>query len=389
MEPLSSLLPCAMLNVVDLSEFKVPTEILPIEKLLSLANSDIYSQVPSSVQIDHMAFIRALTMPTLLDIATLKERLHQYISTLGNEDSHLDPALTIQSINYTSGKSDIRLPLWILDYWIDAHKVLVHKRMWQTAISWLKTKKNHGAITALTEVPWTYNVVKAVSASEGMADLAGLCSTKWLSGSQMDTMLLVLDNKLQDVGVVAGFNPTHVIPILTAIYRHSRDSYTTSAAPAFLREILNRLASTDHDGNFLSTAVAVHIGEHGSLLPNNENISNHWSALIIDTTHRTIRYGDSMGHGPPTELYDVLSWWLQHAFIDPFTIQGLLISSQTDGYSCSVLTVNALEHFFQPSTTDLLSDNEACVMARIHALTSTIKFMKKMVCSVILLSVEI
>lgn len=96
-----------------------------------------------------------------------------------------------------------------------------------------------------------------------------------------------------------------------------------------------------------------------------------------------------MGHGPPTELYDVLSWWLQHAFIDPFTIQGLLISSQTDGYSCSVLTVNALEHFFQPSTTDLLSDNEACVMARIHALTSTIKFMKKMVCSIILLSVEI
>lgn len=218
MEPLTSLLPCPMLNVVDLSEFNVPIEIQSTEKMLSLSDSDIYSQVRSSVQTDHLAFIRALAMPTLYNITMLKERLRQYLLALAPKDGDLDPTLAVQSINYTSGKADIRLLLWILDYWTEAHKVLVHKDMWKTAIRWLKTKKNHGAITALTEVPWTYNVVKAVGASEGMADLADLCSTKWLSGTQIDTMIQVLDNKLQDAGVVAGFNPTHIIPILTGIY---------------------------------------------------------------------------------------------------------------------------------------------------------------------------
>ena len=117
MEPLTSLLPCPMLNVVDLSELNVPIEIQSTEKMLSLSDSDIYSQVRSSVQTDHLAFIRALAMPTLYNITMLKERLRQYLLALAPKDGDLDPTLAVQSINYTSGKADIRLLLWILDYW--------------------------------------------------------------------------------------------------------------------------------------------------------------------------------------------------------------------------------------------------------------------------------
>ena len=82
MEPLTSLLPCPMLNVVDLSELNVPIEIQSTEKMLSLSDSDIYSQVRSSIQTDHLAFIRALAMPTLYNITMLKERLRQYLLAL-------------------------------------------------------------------------------------------------------------------------------------------------------------------------------------------------------------------------------------------------------------------------------------------------------------------
>jgi hypothetical protein len=128
------------------------------------------------------------------------------------------------------------------------------------------------------------------------------------------------------------------------------------------------------------TAVAVCLLQNGVILPEGQQTpSNHWCALIIDATKHTLHYGDPMGSPPPAELIGVMGWWLGLSFTEEFTMQALPITRQTDGFSCSILTINALAHYVIPSTL-LLLNGPLCLLARTDMLLKVIDLLKRRVC---------
>jgi hypothetical protein len=165
---------------------------------------------------------------------------------------------------------------------------------------------------------------------------------------------------------------------LLATYRFgSCEQYPTEPSTLFLRKIADSLKS----GNVsvACTAVAMRLAQNGAiLLEGQQSPSNHWCALLIDAKRRVLHYGDPMGSPPPPELFDVMNWWLGFSFTEEFSFQALPITRQTDSFSCSILTINALAHYFFPSI-PLLLNGPNLLSARIDMLIKTIDLLKKRV----------
>ncbi|PPQ79004.1 hypothetical protein CVT26_003963 [Gymnopilus dilepis] len=78
-------------------------------------------------------------------------------------------------------------------------------------------------------------------------------------------------------------------------------------------------------------------------------------------------YRDLLGYPSPTEFVVILNWWLVLSFNEPFSMQRLPITQQPDTISCSILSVNALTHYFMPLV-PLLGNGAPCLQARIDVL---------------------
>ena len=278
----------------------------------------------------------------------------------------------------TTTSPSIRLPLWVLDYWSKAHTIPKQKDRWRPAISWLKQKKNHDAINALRQVPWNYQTPdKELKNALDISDLALFCSERWLGTAQMDAMSAVLSDQLASRQIQASVQPNNFFQKLLATYRFSRDMYSTDKSNNFIQELADNLKSGMVP--VACTAVAVHLTQNGVILPEGlETPSNHWCAFIIDINQHTLHYGDPMGDPPPAELVDVMTWWLGLSFSDIFTFQDLPITRQADSFSCSILAINALSHYFIPSM-PLLSNFIACISARGDMLIRVIDLLQKRV----------
>ncbi|KAG1866765.1 hypothetical protein F4604DRAFT_1501271, partial [Suillus subluteus] len=81
---------------------------------------------------------------------------------------------------------------------------------------------------------------------------------------------------------------------------------------------------------------------------------NHWVATVIDFASSQILYGDSLGSCPDKAFINVLQWWSNHHTGHHFTVGSLEIVHQVDSFSCGLLSVNALAHFFLPSEYPLM-----------------------------------
>ena len=76
---------------------------------------------------------------------------------------------------------------------------------------------------------------------------------------------------------------------------------------------------------------------------------NHWIALILDFNEAKILYGDSLGGQISAELRDILGWWTYLHSGKNFSYAQLPTTQQEDGYSCGLLTWNALAAFLLKS----------------------------------------
>ena len=240
---------------------------------------------------------------------------------------------------------------------MEANIVLEQKQKWSPAIDWLKRRKEHEAIKLLTELPWKYQMPRSMG--DHLSDLAVLCSEKWLRVAQVDTMLNTLNDHLDSKGIPGTVKDVNFLQKIINIYRHSPDTYSNNTTAAYIRNFSEKLKT----GEILvvSMVIAVHYKGNKTELPvGTDLISNHWCSLIIDTSQRTIHYGDSLGPAPPPELLDVLNWWLEPSFPTPFSVVDLPITQQSDGISCAIFTVNALSHYFSPLQSPLLS-NTLCL----------------------------
>ena len=178
----------------------------------------------------------------------------------------------------------------------------------------VEKKKKIEAIELLSsQVPWTYRLPRAMG--DHISDLALLCSERWLGIEHIDLMLEVLKDQLEldSNGTRASIQGVQFMWKLIETYRYSRNTYAEAQSCKFLRECAANLKTAKV--SVIGTVIAVMIGRDDVLLPRGEEIrANHWCAVAINTDQLTIQYGDPMGKLPPSELLDVIHWWLDLSF---------------------------------------------------------------------------
>jgi hypothetical protein len=367
------LLPRDDLNVVDLLDFAIPIG-KHAPELLDLDDNTLFSKIGSLITCEkHISFLHSLSIPTAADIEILLERLE---NAAENADDQEKPKSLVYPLP-TATSPNIRLPLWVLEYWRKVHVVLLQKDFWSPAVTWLKLKKNHEVVNALRQVPWNYRTTdKELNNALDISDLALFCSEQWLRSAQMDTMSAVLNNQLESHQIQASVQPNNFFQKLLTSYRFAKDTYSTDKSNNFIRELAKDMKSGTVP--ITCTAIAVRLTGFGVILPEGqETPSNHWCALIINITQHTLHYGDPMGSPPPAELVSVMAWWLGLSFAESFKLETLPITRQADSFSCSILTINALSHYFFPSSS--LLENKMCLSARTDVLILAINLLKKRV----------
>jgi hypothetical protein len=377
------LLPQDDLNVVELVNFSLLStgKSSPGPTLLALPDSELFSKIASLITgEEHVAFLHTLSIPTVTELGMLEERLEKVSDSENEVDDKEKPKSLVYPL-VTHSSSNIRLPLWVLEYWSKVHEIAQNKGHWGPAIAWLKQKKSPETINILRDVPWKYRTPdKELANALDISDLSLFCSEAWLGNAQMDAMSAVLNDHLTVNQIQGSVHSNNFFQKLLVAYRFGREPYhPTKPGTLFLQKIADGLK-----GGIVSvacTAIAVCLTQHGVVLPEGQQTpSNHWCALVIDAKQHTLHYGDPMGSAPPPELLAVMNWWLGLSFMEEFSFQMLPITRQTDSFSCSILTINALAHYFFPSI-PLLSTGPGplLLLARIDMLIKTIDLLKKRV----------
>lgn len=130
---------------------------------------------------------------------------------------------------------------------------------------------------------------------------------------------------------------------LVSIYEwHQSDKYQSSKEWKWLRDW----------GNLIATGAVEKLGGLYNL--NN----NHWVAIVIDRTQSCYLYGDSMSSEIDKNLAEAIGWWIHVHTNIHYRYEALPITQQTDGYSCGLLSFNALAHFFNGNSTPLINPKE-------------------------------
>ena len=166
------LLPRDDLNVVDLT-LSIGTKSAP--DLLAMPDSELFSKIASLITSEeHVTFLRSLSIPTAMQVEMIQERLENLSKDATNEEK---PKSLVYPLSATPSPN-IRLPLWVLEYWSKTHKIVENKDHWGPAIAWLKQKKNQEVIDILRELPWNLKYRtpdKELDNALNISDLASFC----------------------------------------------------------------------------------------------------------------------------------------------------------------------------------------------------------------------
>ena len=114
------LLPQDDLNVVELINFSVSIP-KSCPSLLAMPDSKVFSKIASVITgEEHVSFLHTLSIPTITELETLEERLKK---VLENELDDIEKPKSLVYPLVTANSSNIRLPLWVLEYWRKTHKI--------------------------------------------------------------------------------------------------------------------------------------------------------------------------------------------------------------------------------------------------------------------------
>ena len=100
--------------------------------------------------------------------------------------------------------------------------------------------------------------------------------------------------------------------------------------------------------------------------------------MVISTKQNELFYGDSLQYPAPQELVDMLHWWLKHYQTKVFALQDLPSTHQKDSFSCGLLVINGLAHFFFPDWIPLIV-SDVCDVSCVNTWIQIIMYIKEMV----------
>ena len=153
----------------------------------------------------------------------------------------------------------------------------------------------------------------------------------------------------------------------------------TAWSSAFLRQLGENLRLINH--THVGFCTSVNISSGVAIIPGPEcEYSNHWTAVVNDTLDRRIFYGNSMGYCPPNEMIEALRWWLQvHMKNDQLLVKELPCAVQEDDFSCSIISINAITHLFDPDAFPLLGSTCNALSTCINHLMDSLELAKRLV----------
>lgn len=121
------LLPQDDLNVIDLVNFAISTgstDTKSAPNLLDIPDSQLFSKIASLITSEeHVTFLRTLSIPTAIQVELIQQRLEK-----ASEDEE-KPKSLVYPLSITPS-SNIRLPLWVLEYWSKTYEIVDSKDRW-------------------------------------------------------------------------------------------------------------------------------------------------------------------------------------------------------------------------------------------------------------------
>lgn len=241
-------------------------------------------------------------------------------------------------------------PVWVVQYWIEIHRIWEAICLWQPGFDWLaqrrkstnaslKSVSNH-VFEALTSIQWDTHL-HGFADGHRIDNLAIFLSHEWLRSSNEDMMLTVLRDQL---ALKSNGENAHQIESTTfaqkllQIFSNpddlERDKQYNSAGEWF-----RRTGGRIEQGRVKSVAFIFNVKlQTGGY--------THWVAMVINFASAQILYGDSLQASAPSNLLVAVQRWLAKHTDISFTVQTLPTPHQNDGHSCGLLAVLALGHYY-------------------------------------------
>ena len=254
----------------------------------------------------------------------------------------------MQSVKYP-GDDTMRLPFWILEYWLRMGHAIVAKSRWEAAHQWLLAHQAsihplvrvvHDALESFQSVGWDVKLrLKGVELHS--LELVELLSNGMVDGRLVDAMIesiadrVRLDPDLQHCVSVQDLSFSDTLRLNDERWKqYNHDRCFTHA-----RNLGDRL----HDGSLDLLVIPL-------------NINNiHWAVLFVNGPGKWIKYGDTLEWSWPVQDIERIQQWLRlHAFPSFRKAGDLEHGRQLDTYSCAIGMINIIAHnlFSDPLFTD-------------------------------------
>lgn len=338
---LEILLPQPSLTVLELLDHKLPL-ISSVSR--NIAPSQFFSK--DDANITEPMVLQRLAIPPGRMLKELAEAC---------KVSAMEGANSVMCAHLSNGP-DKRVPLWTIPYWMEVAALRIGPRAaWGEADACLQvrqqsrkgkgTAKTHSLVDevygCLAGLQW-HGTTRGFSNCDPISSLAKFATREWLSDANEDQMLDLLRTDLrrdttQRRALVKG---TQFIAKLHEAYEKRDTTYKEARHFESVREAGIGLG----DGTYEQLGTVMHR-------------ESHWLAVVVDAKSDRILYGDSFDGQMNESLKKVLSWWTHHHTGRVFTFELLTITRQLDGFSCGLLSWNALAHYFYPLKYPLINAN--------------------------------
>ncbi|KAG2748080.1 hypothetical protein P692DRAFT_20735450 [Suillus brevipes Sb2] len=218
---------------------------------------------------------------------------------------------------------------------------------------------------ALTCISWS-GTLDGFAVAEPVVELAVYATDDWLSDVHENQMLDLLRRRIQRQPQSQKIEIENIY-----FYGFLKKAYEVHSSGEYKGRYFARACET---GDAMASGIGSCIG---FLVNINEN---HWVAVVIDFKSSTIFYGDSIYTKPPTGFLAVLHWWTHHHTGQHFEEKSLIITHQTDSFSCGLLSFNALAHHILPSEYPLITASQVRI-GRLKVMLDVIDRHLNQVCS--------
>lgn len=252
-------------------------------------------------------------------------------------------------------------PPWIVEYWVEVtHLQAIVRRPWLAAENFLKTTQQMWkaagtrevgdvATLLLLQLPWGGQTAGFGKDNEPMHLMSRYLSHRWLQSTHINQQLDILRFDLQRAGIInCEITSPYTFDIIAQMHQ-AREGTPYCRDGAGVRKNIWGIGEELSSGRRKVLASVTNVN------------GNHWVAIVVNATNFTVKYGDSFGSDRKSELVDAVTWWLQFHIPTPFRSDGLSITKQEDGFSCGVLSIDAVRHAILPGAVLIQPSSSAAI----------------------------